>query len=534
MKRKSMVCIVLVLVLVLVSSCSGSRKNSDGLVLPVKGSGEPVSYPLSDVSGEPITLRIWMPIMNAAVQFINSYAESPAYQEVMKKTGVKIEFIHPTLGQEQEQFNLMIASGDLPDIIQQGYRYPGGGREKGYEDGVYVNLLPYLESWAPDYYKAINHDQTARLQTYTGEDKVLAFFPLNLSDPIPYYRPLLRADWLKDFGMETPRTLDDYEKYFQNILAKKPGVAPFKINYSHPSDLSLFMGPFDMTGGWYQENGEVKHYYDHPRYKDFLTRMNQWYQKGYITRDFATMNLSQTFAMFDSGELGGYCESVDMTRVRTLPLGIPIESAPNPRMTLDQTLHNGSSYRPVNHALPFDTVITTQCKDLENAIKFLNFGYTEEGSRIYNYGVEGLTYNMVDGKPEFTDIMLNNPEGLTTSNVNYIYKIHFGPKLGLPDTICNPELVKDPEGIAWRLKWIDDPNMDDAFSMLTDAMLPDEMTEYNRIMVDLVPYAEEMMLKFIVGTESLFNFDAYIQKLYSLGFKRVNEIEQARYDRLNK
>jgi putative aldouronate transport system substrate-binding protein len=525
---------MLFFVLGLVSGFGGPQKDAGGPPPPPPGKAGPVSYPLSGKSGGQIKFKYWMPIMNAAIQFINSYAENPAYQEIQKKTGVTIEFIHPTLGQQQEQFNLIIASGDLPDIMQQGYRYPGGGREKGYEDGVYVNLLPYLESWAPDYYKAINHDDTARLQTYSGKDKVLAFFPLNLSDPIPYYRPILRADWLKEFGMATPRTLDDYEKYFQNILARKPGVAPFQINFNHGTDLSLFMGPFEISSGWYQENGKVTHYYDHPRYREFLTRMNQWYNKGYISRDFATLNLQKIFALFDSGELGGYSESVDMTRVRAVSLGIPIESAPNPRMTPNQRLHNGPSYRPVNNALPFDTVITTQCKDPENAIKFLNFGYTEEGSRIYNYGVEGLTYNMVNGRPQFTELMLNNPKGLTTSNVNYIYKIHFGPKLALPDTICNPELVKDPAAVEWRLKWLDDPNIDDAYGMLLDALTVDEMGEFNRIMVDLSPYAEEMKLKFVTGAESLANFDAYIQKLYSMGFGRAKAIQQARYDRLNK
>jgi putative aldouronate transport system substrate-binding protein len=65
-------------------------------------------------------------------------------------------------------------------------------------------------------------------------------------------------------------------------------------------------------------------------------------------------------------------------------------------------------------------------------------------------------------------------------------------------------------------------------------MTAEEMQEHNQIMVEVNPYAEEMKLKFIVGTEPLSNFDAYVEKLYSLGFKRVKEIEQARYDRLNK
>lgn len=534
MKKSVLFFCTMVLVMGLAAGCGGRERENSGNLPPVPRKGEPVTYPLKSKDGGPIVFKYYMPIMNAAIQHIKSYAENPAYQEVQKRTGVTIEFIHPTLGQEQEQFNLMIASGELPDIIQQAYRYPGGGREKGYDDGVYVNLLPYLEAWAPDYLNAVNHDRTARMQTYSGTDKVLAFFPLNLNDPIPYYRPIVRKDWLEEFGMDTPRTLPEYETYFQNILDKKPGVSPFTLKFGNGNDLGLFMGPYDMLGGWFQADGEVMHYYDHPRYKEFLERMYQWYQKGYLSKDFATLNNPKIFALFDSGELGGYPESVDMTRVRALSLGIAIESCPNPRLSSDQMLHNGAAYRPVNNSLPFDTAVTTQCKDIERAIKFLNYGYTGEGSRIFNFGVEGLTYTMVDGQPKFTDLMLNNPDGLTTSSVNYIYKIHFGPKLGMPDPIANPELAKSQESVEWRLKWIDDPNIDNSLQMLSDAMTAEEMQEHNRIMVEVNPYAEEMKLKFIVGAEPLSNFDAYVEKLYSLGFKRVKEIEQARYDRLNK
>lgn len=44
-------------------------------------------------------------------------------------------------------------------------------------------------------------------------------------------------------------------------------------------------------------------------------------------------------------------------------------------------------------------------------MRFLNFGYTEEGAMMYNYGVEGVSYTMVDGKPQWTEAMLDGSEG---------------------------------------------------------------------------------------------------------------------------
>lgn len=47
---------------------------------------------------------------------------------------------------------------------------------------------------------------------------------------------------------------------------------------------------------------------------------------------------------------------------------------------------------------PYCAAVTTECKNLEAAMTILDYGYCEPGWMMYNYGIEGLTYNMVDGR----------------------------------------------------------------------------------------------------------------------------------------
>ena len=49
----------------------------------------------------------------------------------------------------------------------------------------------------------------------------------------------------------------------------------------------------------------------------------------------------------------------------------------------------------------------------------MNYGYTEAGNLLMYYGIEGISYEMVDGYPYFTDFVKNNPDGtlLCTSTV---------------------------------------------------------------------------------------------------------------------
>ena len=59
------------------------------------------------IRGKGVKLTYWAPIAEAAVPFISSYDENPAWRKVQEATGVDIEFIHPPVGTEKESFQLL-------------------------------------------------------------------------------------------------------------------------------------------------------------------------------------------------------------------------------------------------------------------------------------------------------------------------------------------------------------------------------------------------------------------------------------------
>jgi len=523
--------------MIMLTGMAGCKsKNADteaGKYPESTGVSKEVTYPI--VSDGSITFKYWMPLSSSAVKFIDSYASNTAYQQVQKDTGIKINFIHPAVGSAKEQFNLLIASGDLPDMIQKGSYYTGGVYQ-GFANGAYQDLTPYLKDNAPDYLKVINTNEAVRRQAYT-ENKVIAFHLVSLEPNPPFYRPVLRGDWLKEFGMKTPTTLDEYEAYFKAILEKKPGVTPFTTSPSTSvNDRDIWMGAFDILGEWFVINDKVQHYYDNPNYKEYLTLMNRWYKAGYLSKDFAALTEeSKIYALFDSGRLGLYTQSVDNAYARAAKINnFTIESGPYPRKTANSKLHSAPATWPISTSDPYDTVVTSSCKNVKAAVQFLNYGYTEKGSMVFNYGVEGQSYKMVEGKPVFTDLMLNNPNGLTSSNVSYIYKIHLGSKLNAPDTKALPGVVKDPASLAFRTKWSDDSNVDNLYRLPPVDLTADEISQNAEIISDVSPYVSEMMLKFIIGAEPLSNFDKYLEQLKSMNFAKVKQNYQNAYERYMK
>ena len=67
---------------------------------PVLAAAE-VLYPIAE---EPVHLTYWMPLNSGAAKYITSYDENYAYAKMQENTGVDIDWIHPAVGQEKEQF----------------------------------------------------------------------------------------------------------------------------------------------------------------------------------------------------------------------------------------------------------------------------------------------------------------------------------------------------------------------------------------------------------------------------------------------
>lgn len=61
---------------------------------------------------------------------------------------------------------------------------------------------------------------------------------------------------------------------------------------------------------------------------------------------------------------------------------------------------------------------------------------------------------------------------------------------------------------------------------------PDQVSKIASIKADLETYRDEMLLKFIMGQESLDNFDQYVETLNKLGLQEMLSIYQEQYDAL--
>jgi len=256
--------------------------------------------------------------------------------------------------------------------------------------------------------------------------------------------------------------------------------------------------------------------------------MNQWYQEGLLDKDLATLNGNQVTAKMTSDQSGasvGWAGSRMQMFMTSAQKNNPhYLLVPTPVPTLEKGVVPEYGYM-ANRVSEVGTAITTSCKDVELAARLLDYGYSDAGHNLFNYGVEGVSYDEKDGKAVYTDLVMNNPDGwpLAQSLSKYVRANYNGPfvqdfnyldqYLQLPTVKDCPTVWAVPDAHKYRVPMIT-PTQEESKDLAT-------------ITIELNTYVDEMELKFIFGTESFEKWDEYIKTLKDMKLDRALEIQNA-------
>src|SRR5690606_2835296 len=162
-------------------------------------------------------------------------------------------------------------------------------------------------------------------------------------------------------------------------------------------------------------------------------------------------------------------------------------------------------------------------------IKYFDFWFTEEGRTLMNFGVEGDTYTMVDGKPTFTD------EILTAGNVADYLKSTYGVQMeiGFKQDFAYEEQWVDP--IAFEGMELYEENgyfidKEDDYPLLSFS--PEEQEESNSIRTSIETYIDENLQKWILGASDVEkDYPAFREQLIKMGAEKYLEIQNKAYKR---
>ncbi|MBP3361653.1 MAG: extracellular solute-binding protein [Clostridia bacterium] len=482
-----------------------------------------------ETAGTEKKLEIWMPLNSSAASVMKSFNESPLAKELAEKTGINAQYVHPPQGQELEKFNLLVASDTLPDIITYNWlKYPGGP-QKAIREKVITDLNQYKDK-APNLISYLDAHEDFKKLALTDEGQLFAFPFIRSEESLCISSGLvIRKDWLDELGMALPETIDEWETVLTAFKEKKGASAPFGA-----TSLSYFCGGFGTWNDYYVDNGEIKYGPFDEGYKDFIVTMNRWYKNGLIDQDFATLDSKTVHSNILNGVSGAMTGSIGSgigavaSAASDIP-GFKLAGAPYPAPVKGQKPEFGSYQLPVPAETLAHSAITTTCSDMDSALKYLDFGYSEEGHMLYNFGIEGESYEMIDGYPKYTEKITNNPEGLsmTSALANYTLSYRAGPFV--QDVRYMEQYAALPEQKeAWE-NWSACNSGEHTLPNLY--MKEDELSRFADISNSVSTYLNEKMLKMIIGTEPIENYDQMLEELRARGAEELREMYQSAYDR---
>ncbi|MEG1441422.1 MAG: extracellular solute-binding protein [Oscillospiraceae bacterium] len=535
MRKFKVTCLVLLcaIIMTMCSACKSEEKKpeSDDLA-----NIKPMTENTMPITEEEITLNVWMENMSQG--YMKSYNDMKAFEELRKRTGIKLNFIHPT-GKTENQLELLLAANDYPDIV---FSQKSKTSSIQAEIGAAVRLNEYIDAYAPNINKVFNEHADYKKQFSLVDDDVIKIQKITDDQRFLCYDGyFIRMDWLDKVGLGIPQTIDEWYnvlKAFKNTDLNGNGKhdeVPFSTYFFTFEE--TFSTAFDIPKyEYFKVPGENKitHAVLAPRFKEYLTTMHKWYSEGLINPNFLNTNTGELDAILENDQLGAvYCDNNNlMPRYMQTKPEMRLVAVPYPMN------EKGIRYYPNNNIKMMvrneGAIITKNCKYVKEAVRFFDYLFSEEGQTLMNWGIEGESYTVdKDGKKKYTDLILNNPDKKTPpeaickymTNTGFVGVQQYEAGLALEENL--PPDIKKVKNDSVNMAMATEKTL----KPLPPKFTTEEVNQISQKESEIDSYINDMIAKFILGVEPLEKFDAFVQTTKEMGIDEVISVYQTAYER---
>lgn len=354
----------------------------------------------------------------------------------------------------------------------------------------------------------------------------------------------VRKDWLDALGMEVPKTADDFYNMLKEFRDKDAD------GNGQPNEVLAF-NPASFTNGiaqWFGlvadissfviEEGKVVSPWYQPGIKDYFAYLNKLASEGLMDTSLIGLTtgdqLDQTIAenkasaIFTYAMQTWYEPSTGVADAAYLPIGpLKATDAAEPVNAIEPPLLSYNRW-----------AFTKECEDLEAAAALVDILCSEEYEILTQWGIEGDTYEMVDGEKKLLPIALNagweqaGKEGKSIgdslwANGSMFMKRRFVPMESEMSVV--PEYKADYQRAVMNYH----PTVPLGNSNYFPVATQEQVQRRLEIITDLTTQSEQLATQLILGQASLDDWDSHMATLKDLGLDEVIAIDQSLLDRYN-
>lgn len=329
--------------------------------------------------------------------------------KITEETGVSIRFITPG-GNENEKLNALIAADSLPDLITLGWWEPQV--DQMIDDGKVYALNELADEYDAYFYEVSDADV---VNWYTKEDGNIYSYPnsfftakdIESHDNISSNQTfLVRKDIYEAIGspdMTTPEGFSAAVKKAQEMFPTVDGESLIPVGahvFNDQGNVSFDQYLMNFLAVPFEENGELYDRYTNEDYITWLKMFRRLGEEGLLADDIFIDQRTQTEEKMVEGRY--FCMLYQYTDMVSQQKELYVNHPERIYLAVDGP-KNAAGDDPTLPTSGINgwtvTLISKNCEHPERAIALMDYMLSEHGQLCLSLGVEGETFDYVDGKP---------------------------------------------------------------------------------------------------------------------------------------
>ncbi len=430
------------------------------------------------------------------------------------------------------KFSLVMAAPDsMPDLF--GFMNSMGSFSDYCEQGAFAALDDY-EEFLPDYNEFWNtrpENEKWMKDTRKGIDGKVYYAPIYGMERSKNIRSwLYRKDIFEKHNLAVPETIDELYEASKQLKKFYPESYPFCVRSGFSN--------INVMGSSWKPNFHYNAYYDFENEKwsygaaendvmyDIVVFLKKMVAEELMPQDFFTISANswQELVSTDRGFImPEYQIRIDFFN--------NIGRVKNPDYTMaamkPPVAENGIGIAMVNkfNSDPTGMAVTNTGDEasIVNAMRYLNWFYSDEGSEVVSWGKEGETYEIRDGKKHF---ILSENE----NNAQILYGFQtIGSYLRIDPAAAEACMSEEQAATTDFVLEHTYPELDPTTYL---SLSSDESAEAADYTTSLKTFVQENIQKFILGQRPISEWDQFCEELSELPIEELLSVYEVAYNRI--
>lgn len=446
---------------------------------------------------------------------------------IKEKTNVDFTITSVDTEGFSEKLNLTMSGGVLPDLI---YLLNTNIVQQYGSQGAFINIFDHMDKM-PNFKKWYEANEQYAL-SYMSSDGALYQFPQHGVEETNRRGWMYREDIFKKHDIKIPTNQDEFYDVLVKLKKEYPdsyplGFRSFVASLNQLNMIAPSWGTYHISNDdnrFFGYEYDTKNWTFGPTsdaYKEMITFYNKLYKEGLLLPNFLTIDTKgwqDVIANSDSFITLDYLSRVDFFNNSMRP------SAPEFTMSFLPPASfgtEGEAKFPYSAKAMMGFVVSSQTKQLDKVLQYIDWMYSEEGKELMTWGREGELYTEdAQGNRTWNDFKtaaeMKQGTGLQTYGFYELYDFNGELSTFSPECKAATEASRTYDLPAQPVL----------------AFTDEEKEVVDTIGVNIQTHVSEQISKFLLGERNISEWDKYVAEIEALGLDKLKAVHDTSYARV--